>query len=160
MAGNGDKKADAALAVMGMSVHRSEKFDNLEVHLFPSRQGLKDLFTGTEWSKGNLGKMLCDDPRTSNTQSTGKERLTAAAKEAVGEDAKRTAGERYITLDWRVQKTETVDERLARVHARMAELEAETTLLAATIHSIHVEKARIAATAKATAALKGAAIKS
>lgn len=151
MASNGDKKSDAALAVMGMSVHRGEKLDDIEVHLFPSRQGLKDLFVGTEWSKGNLGKMLCDDPRTSSTQSEKKERL--AARDAIGGDAERTTGERYITLEWQIPKTETLDDRIYRARARAAELEAEAESIIATIHALEDQKVRVAASiAKAEAA--------
>ena len=139
MADNGERKAISALAVMGMSVHRGKKPDQVEVHLFPTRQGLRDLFTGTDWAKGNLGKMLCDDPRTSSKQSEAKERLNA--KEAVGEDATRTTAERYITLDWALEKSQDVDERLIRIQARVVALNAESEMLTAEIEALERIKA-------------------
>lgn len=93
------KSAEAHLAVMGMRVYPGKHRGTIEVRIFPSRAGLRELFAKTEWEFSHLGKALCEDSRV-RSEKTRTGTCIADKSKAVGKDGERTTAERYVVLEW------------------------------------------------------------
>ena len=100
LAENGHKKNGGAyseaLMVMGMRVKQGIQPGDIEVRIFPKREGFRALFEKSEWEGGidGIRNSICQDPRASASAGTAK-----CGIKGLGEKEKNQP-ERYISLQW------------------------------------------------------------